>query len=438
MRNQEDKKAGVFYGIWIVIAGFVLLFLYSGAGFYSFSVFIRPLEEAFGWSRAAVSFAMSIYFIVFGICGPLAGYLTEKYGPKRVMTTFAVGAGAAFIMVSFTQTLWFFYLSYALLSLTSTGISFIPVSSLLSRWYVRRRGTAIGFTMVGISAGGLVMSPLVGVLNTYYSWRASYVFLGLMVWILAVPMTMFVMKSSPAEMGLRPDGDDPNTAKNSLETKINKDIPVDIHKDIPIVVDEGWPLRPALMSRTFWWVALTFLLAPLAQGGVLQHQVPLVTEAGLAPTTAALAMGITAGMGGLGKLSFGRLSESFPFHYVATVSFGLQALAVFLLLSIRSTTMVWVYVFLYGFGMGGVVVLIPLVVGHFFGLAAFGTLVGTVAFIQGIGLSSGALISGLIFDYMGNYQYALILCGSIYLSAIVTIFMAGKPKPYVPESQKSS
>ena len=99
--------------------------------------------------------------------------------------------------------------------------------------------------------------------------------------------------------------------------------------------------------------------------------------------------------------------------------------------------MVWVYVVLYGFGMGGVVVLIPLVVGHFFGLAAFGTLVGTMAFIQGLGSSSGALISGLIFDYMGNYKYALILCGCIYLSAIVAIFMAGKPKPYLPKMEKS-
>ena len=208
MRKQKEKNAAIFYGVWIVIAGFVLLFLFAGAGFYSFSIFIKPFEETFGWSRAAVSLAMSIYMMIQGICGPFVGYLTDKYGPKRVMTAFAAGAGAAFILVSFTHALWFFYLSYALLSITTTGIGFIPVSRLLTRWFVRRRGTAIGLTMVGISAGGLVMSPLVGMLNTYYSWRVSYVFLGLLVWILAVPATLFVMKSGPAEMGLQPDGDD--------------------------------------------------------------------------------------------------------------------------------------------------------------------------------------------------------------------------------------
>lgn len=426
MRKGKEKNADIFYGIWIVIAGFVLLFLFAGAGFYSFSIFIKPFEETFGWSRAAVSLAMSIYMMIQGICGPLVGHLTDKYGPKRVMTAFAVGAGAAFILVSFTHALWFFYLSYALLSITTTGIGFIPVSRLLTRWFVRRRGTAIGLTMVGISAGGLVMSPLVGMLNTYYSWRASYVFLGLLVWILAVPATLFVMRAGPAEMGLRPDGDDPDAVIDSGETETGQ--------SSPKAEDEGWPLRPVLKTRTFWWVALTYLLAPMAQGGVLQHQVPLVTEAGLAPTAAAMAMGITAGMGGLGKMSFGRLSESQPFHYVAMICFGVQAIAIFMLLVIQSTAMVWIYVLLYGFGMGGVVVLLPLVVGHFFGLIAFGTIMGTVAFIQGIGSSSGALISGLIFDHTGNYQYALILFGCVYLLAIVTICLAGKPKPYVPES----
>lgn len=426
MRKRKNKKADVFYGVWIVMAGFVLLFLFAGAGFYSFSIFIKPFEETFGWSRAAISLAMSIYMMIQGVCGPLVGYLTEKYSPKRVMTAFAVGAGAAFILVSFTQTLWFFYLTYALLSITTSGIGFIPVSRLLTRWFVRRRGTAIGFTMVGISTGGFVMSPLVGMLNSYFSWRASYVFLGLLVWILAIPMTLFVMKGSPSEMGLRPDGDDPEAIIDSGESETGQ--------AAPKAEEEGWPLREALKTRTFRWIALTYLLAPMAQGGVLQHQVPLVTEAGLAPTAAALAMGITAGMGGLGKLSFGRLSESLPFHYVAMVCFGIQAIAIFLLLSIQSTAMVWIYVVLYGFGMGGIVVLLPLVVGHYFGLVAFGTIMGTVAFIQGIGSSSGALISGLIYDHRGNYQYALILFGCVYLVAIVTIFMAGKPKSYVPET----
>ena len=172
------------------------------------------------------------------------------------------------------------------------------------------------------------------------------------------------------------------------------------------------------------------LLAPLAQLGVLQHQVPLIVEAGIPQTTAAVALGLTAGIGGLGKLSFGRISEILPFHYAATLCFLLQALGVFILLNAQSMAAVWVYVMIFGFAMGGVIVLLPLVVGHFFGLAAFGVIVGLMSLIQSVGCASGALISGLIYDYMGNYSYALVMYIGIYLLAVITIFLAGKPKPF--------
>ena len=407
----------------MVLAGFVLLFLYAGAGFYSFSIFIKPFEESFGWSRAAISFAMSIYLMLHGVCAPLVGYLTEKYGPKRVMAAFAVVTGAAFILVSFTNSLLYFYLSYALLSVGTVGIGWIPISSILARWFIRRRGTAIGVTMVGISAGGFFISPLVGELNIVFSWRVSYVVMGLMVWLIAVPVTLLVVKGSPAEMGLLPDGDawdetDEPEGRSSGEASVK------------VAEEEGWPLRAALKTRTFWWVATAFFLAPMAQMGILQHQVPLVTEAGLSPAIAATAMGITAGMGGLGKMSFGRISESLDFQYVAALCFGLQSLAVFLLLFIKSVTLVWVYVLLFGFGMGGVVVLLPVAVGQYFGLVAFGTIMGTITFMQSIGSAGGAVISGLIYDHFGNYTYAMILFGSMNLAAIAAAFVAGRPRRY--------
>ena len=422
MNRPDIRPPKIFYGVWIAFAAFVFFFLTAGAGFYSFSVFIKPFEETFGWSRASISLAMSIFMLTQGVCGTLIGYLTARYGPKRVMTISAVATGAVFISVYFTQTLWYFYLVYALLAVATTGIGMIPVSSLLARWFVRRRGTAIGFAMVGIAMGGFVMSPLVGVLNAHLSWRWSYVLMGFLAWALAVPMTLFVIKASPAEMGLRPDGDESEETNGGPRPENGAG---------PGAQEEGWPFRAAVRSRAFWWIAATYLLAPMAQGGVLQHQVRVVNVAGIPATAAAMALGLTAGMGGLGKLSFGRLSENFPFRYVAGLCFGLQALAILLLLTVKSVAAVWVYVVLYGFGMGGVVVLMALAVGYYFGVVAFGTIMGVVAFVQAIGSSSGAYISGLMYDTFGSYTYALILFGSIYLTAIVAIFMAGKPKPYV-------
>ncbi len=109
--KQTDQERRTFYGLWVVAGCFVLLFLFAGAGFYSFSIFIEPLEADFGWSRSAISLAMSIYMIVHGLVGPFVGHATETYGPRKVMTLSALMSGACFIVVSFVSSLWSFYLA---------------------------------------------------------------------------------------------------------------------------------------------------------------------------------------------------------------------------------------------------------------------------------------------------------------------------------------
>ena len=410
-------KTKIFYGWWVVAACFVLCFLFAGAGFYSFSIFIKPLEIEFGWDRAAISLTMSIHFVIGGLMGPFIGKLTQNYGPKKVMTLAAIGSGACFLLVSLTRALWYFYVIYALLALMLCGIGVVPISSLLAIWFDKRRGTATGAALVGIAAGGMLLAPLLGWITTRFGWQASYVFLGLLVWAVALPVIQFVIKGNPAELGLAPDGDDLRFSVNKAEDHI-------LENDLA-----GWPSNAALRSRTFWCLAASFFLAPMAQLGVLQHQVPLIIDAGVSPATAATALGLTAGIGGLGKLSFGRFSEIMPFRYVVTLCFGLQALAVLVLSNISSMAMLWLYVAIFGFSMGGVVVLLPLAVGHYFGLTSFGILLGILWMINAMGGAIGTYASGLIYDYTGTYQFALYLFIAAYLVAISGILLAGKPMP---------
>ncbi|MFH1489123.1 MAG: MFS transporter [Pseudomonadota bacterium] len=422
MIRRNKQKREIFYGVWVVAGCFVLLFLFSGAGFYSFGVFIKPLEEHFGWGRAAISSTISIYLLLQGIAGPFVGQLIDTWGPKKVMTFFAIGTGLCFILVSFTHSLWYLYLSYGLLSVANSGIGFIPVSSVLARWFIRRRGTAIGSAMVGMAAGGLVLAPLSSLISYHFGWRISFVFLGILVWTLSLPIILFVIKGSPAEIGLLPDGG----RSENMDISISPDRSDSVTKP----AEQEWPIRAALGSKAFRWIVVSFFLAPMAQMGVLQHQVPLIVDSGISQTTAAAALGLTAGFGGAGKICFGRISEFVPVHYVTMLCFVLQAVAVLILLNFRSMGMIWVYVMIFGFGMGGVIVLLPLVVGQFFGLTAFSVIVGTVSLVHAFGSSSGALLSGLIYDHLGSYHYALIFYIVIYLVATLTIFMGGKPKPY--------
>ena len=424
MTERTRQRRELFYGFWVVAGSFDLLFLFAGAGFYSFSIFIMPLEDEFGWSRSAVMVAMSIYMILHGVMGPFVGHWTETYGPRRVMTIFALLSGVAFVLVSFTFSLWYFYLAYAVLAIVTTGIGFIPISSVLARWFVRNRGTAIGFAMVGIATGGLVMAPLVGAIIPRFGWRAAFILMGALVWVVALPVTLFVMKGSPAEMGLLPDGDQPDAKRDSDAQATSA------HARGAESMGEGWPLAAAMRSGTFFWLAATFFIGPLAQMGMLQHQAPLTVEAGFPRELASTAVGLTAGLGGLGKLFFGWVSDKIPIRYAVILCFGLQAVSVLVLLDAGSKSTVWVYVPLFGFSMGGMIVLLPLIVSHIFGLASFGSIMGMVSLVLALGNAVGAVLSGVIYDSLGSYDYAMVTYVCLYAIAALCIVLAGKPREY--------
>jgi sugar phosphate permease len=262
-----------------------------------------------------------------------------------------------------------------------------------------------------------------GLITTSFGWRTSYLFLGLLVWFAALPVIRLLIKDSPADIGVTPDGENynPSNSQASLPEAAGTDLP-----SIP----EGWFYHDAFRSKAFWCISVSFFLAPLAQMGILQHQVPMIVDTGVTEATAATALGMTAGIGGLGKLSFGRISEILPFRFAVMLCFTLQAMAVFLLIHTHTLAMVWVYVLIFGFSMGGIVVLLPITVGNFFGLASFSVILGVLWFISALGGALGTYACGLIYDYLSNYQYALYAFMASYLTAIIAIFLAGKPDPY--------
>jgi MFS family permease len=277
--------------------------------------------------------------------------------------------------------------------------------------------------LVGISAGGLILAPMMGLITTAFGWRTSYLFLGLLVWVTALPVIHLLIKECPAEIGVAPDGENTNPLRSQAPLPGSA---VSVSQSIP----RGWSYRDAIHCRTFWCISVSFFLAPLAQMGILQHQVPMLVDTGVTEATAATALGMTAGIGGLGKLSFGRISEILPFRYAVMLCFALQAMAVFSLIYTHTMAIVWVYVLVFGFSMGGIVVLLPLTVGNFFGLASFSVILDILWFINALGGALGTYASGLIYDYLGSYRYALYAFAASYLTAAIAIFLAGKPDPY--------
>ena len=226
----------IFYGWRIVAAAFVVLFTAYGAQ-YCFGVFFAALLDEFRWSRAGLSGVFSLYAFGYCVAGFPAGRLTDRWGPRAVVSAGAVFLGGALAAMALVRHLWQPYLIYGVIAALGMGTAYVPCHSTVVKWFARRRGLAIGVASTGASLGTFALPPLAQRAVTAAGWRAAYVVLGLCVFT-ALALSATVMRRDPRSLGLRPDGDDAAPAP-----------PFDARPG------RGFGLRRAMHARPFWLIA---------------------------------------------------------------------------------------------------------------------------------------------------------------------------------------
>ena len=416
LRNRQ-----IFYGWWIVAVSFLVLFVHAGAAFYSFGVLRDVLEDELATSSAAISAAVSIYMVVLGLTAPLAGRLTDKYGPKNVVVIGGLIAGAALILLSLSTAVWHLYLLYFMVGIGMSGAGFVPLTVALSNWFTRRRGMAIGVAMAGVALGAIALAPLTNFIIETASWRVSYVVLGVLTLICVVPPVMLVMKTRPQDMGLLPDGEQPVAATVESAT-------------VPAEVSAGagepeWTTSTALRTLPYWLTLVAFLFVGMAIAGVLQHEKKFLEDVGIAAATASFALGLTGGIGGVGKVTFGYLADRISPKRTALICFALQIVGMILLLNTESAVMMWVFVGVFGFAMGGNIALQPLIIGDFFGLSSFGTIFGSIVLASAVGSALGPVLAGAMYDATDSYTLAFTIFIVGYAVALAALIFARRPEP---------
>ncbi|MFH0897474.1 MAG: MFS transporter [Candidatus Bathyarchaeota archaeon] len=287
-----DRKNKPFYGHWILAVSLVSLFISNAAGFYSFGVFFKPVQAEFQWSREVTSVTFLILFLVQAAASPFIGRLTDRHGPKNVMILGVFILGFGLFLTSLTNGLLLFYASYAVNGLGESFLSMIAVGALISKWFVRRRGMAIGISATGIGFSGLVAAPLIGIiLIPTFGWRIAYQFVALLSVVLVAIPVQLVVKQGPKDMGLYPDG--AKISETEDETKNSSNF------------SEGWSVSAALKTSTFWLVVSAYFLFQIVVSGTTQHLVNHFTDIGFSVVTATTALSFV-GLGSvIGKFSFG-------------------------------------------------------------------------------------------------------------------------------------
>ena len=417
--NRIPGKSRVFYGYWIVIFAFLCLTISMGCGSFVYSLFVKPLQESMMWSRGQIMAGYTVFFVTMGVVSPLVGRVVDVHGARRIIPLGALVMGLGFALVSTMYTLHVFYLGYVLVGVGAAGFGSVPSSAVVSNWFRKRRGTAIGLASAGIGAGGVVMPPVVGYLLEAVGWRATYLALAIVVWVAIIPLAVLVVRTKPVELGLYPDG----AAGPPAET-----VGVRGHSR------EGIPFKMAAGTIAFWLIAMSFLLSSFGRMGALQSQGPNLMDLGFSTATAAVALSIIGFGSGVGKFLFGWLCDRMSPRGAAAIGMSLQAAGIVVILMMTPgspAVTIWTYSLLLGFGAGSWLPTVSILTSSSFGLAHYGSIFGAINLLLNLGTATGPLAAGLMFDAMGTYRAAFIVCATLCAVAIPMVLLV-KPSSSAP------
>ncbi len=407
----ETKGRRVFYGWYMVGALCTVMFLSSGAAFYAMGVFVVPFEDAFGWSRGQVSAALSLSALVSGLFAPLAGMLVERVGARKLIGIGGVMLGVCLGLLGLTQSLIYFYLMFMVMAAWRSSTMMVPVGAVIVNWFDRRRGLALGLTTAGIGLGGLVFAPLAALLIDGFGWRAAFFIEGAIIIAMMAPLAVFVIRQRPQDMNLLPDG--VTTQEESLHGRL--------------APGEGWSLSEAVRTPTFFFVAASFSLAFATLGAVLIHVVPFLEDQGYSSARAGLILGCVSGIGVAGKIGSGYLADRMSPRIVSAGVFLMQAVGLAVLLQSGNSWLgVAVFALVFGYSMGAVVALQPMMAVYCFGMPSVATILGAMVAVTSAFNGLGPIMAGFVYDRAGSYTSIFVAYIAIDLIAAALVYFLGR------------
>jgi len=392
----------LYYG-WIVLGAVVFVMLAASGIRAVFGVFIKPIEAEFGWTRAQLSGAAALSLFVLGAVGPMVGWLADVWGPRRVMLLSTIVLGVGAVLASFVGHLWQMYgTAGVLMAAGAGGLGIATASTIAARWFVARRGLIVGILGGAMSAGQMLVIPFSMALISLYGWRASYLWLGVGILVVTLPMILAFVRDDPAEKGLRPYGTGTAAGAAFGGVKDERRVPVSEAMGVP----------------AFWLLAVTFFVCGYTSNGlVLTHLVPHAAEHGFSQMHAAQALGLMGAMNIVGTIASGWICDRFGRKGPLAFYYGVRGLSLIFLLYVWNVPSLHVFAAIFGLNYISTVPPTTTLTANIFGRLSVGALSGWIYFSHQVGSALGAWAGGAIFDATGSYSWA-------FVSAAVLAFIA--------------
>lgn len=381
---------------WIVL-GAVTLCTLTGTGLRSaFGVYIKPMEAEFGWGRGALSIAAAISLLLLGAAGPLVGRLADRWGPRHVIGVSLLLLGVGSIGASLVQSLWQVYATVGfLMAVGAGGVSMATGATVAARWFEARRGIAIGLTAGGMSAGQLIVIPLAMALTLWFGWRASYLWLGVGLILLVLPIAFLLIRDDPAECGLRPYGATGTPAVAAKEAAIEK--------------SQRVLLREAMKVPQFWLLMATYFVCGYTSNGmVLTHFMPHALEHNFSEMQASIALSVMGAMNVVGTITSGWICDRLGRRGPLAFYYFFRGLSLLFLLYVWDAPSLHIWAAIFGLNYVSTVPPTTTLTANIFGRYSVGELSGWIFLSHQVGSALGAALAGWIYEWTGAYDLAFV------------------------------
>jgi OFA family oxalate/formate antiporter-like MFS transporter len=414
MASRESSPQRIYYG-WIITG---LVFLNLGMAYgaqYSFGVLFPAMIEEFKWNRQSLAGAFSLYAFLYSFLGIFLGRWVDRFGPRIVLTAGSVCLGMGIGLISQVRAPWHLYLVYGLLASWGMSAAYMTANPTIVKWFVEKRGMALGIAQSGLGVGIVLIPPLTGTLIELFGWRSTCMILGGMVFAVLFTTSLFLI-GYPEKIGLLPDGRRAEGPGGPGKENLGR-----------ILNEVSWSAAEAIHTRSFWVLTVIFFCTWLMVFLPLVHLVIFTLDIGLSRNVAFVALSFLGGSSTVGRLVMGYISDRMGRKRTLGLNLTLQVFTWIWIMYTDNTWMLIVFAIFYGFSYGGVSAVFPAIVGDYFGRLKAASVIGAIFTIAGVAAAFGPIVGGIIYDLTKSYQLAFLLGALTNIVSLLLLFLSRPP-----------
>ena len=412
---------GIYYGWWLVLITGLVMVIATVPLFHAMAVWAVALELHFGWTRAQLGLALTLTRVESGLIGPLEGYLVDRVGTRRMVFIGLIILGGAWIFFSRVENLWMFYVAYVLMAVGQGLGSWIPLMTMLNKWFTRRRSSAIGWANVVSRFGALIMVPAIAwtVADSpgRIGWQMTALILGIGILVLAGPLS-YMIRNDPKDYGEVPDGAAPRPAA----TTGSGPAPAQPRQ-------EELTATEALRTPAFWLIAFGHGFTSMVILAIMTHLGLLMVDQGYTGQDAGWVVSVYTGVAMVFQLVGGYAGDRMSKRVALAFFTVIQAGGVLILVVANSLPMFYLFGILFGAGFGGRNPLTVAIRADYFGTGSFGKILGFSTVPMNLLLLIASPFAGWMFDQYGSYDLAFLILAGLNVIGAVCFLVASRPRP---------